>query len=374
MLSKDNNIIESCAKLTIDLDALYKNASHLLKTTGGGLMAVVKNDAYHFGLEKAVETFYQAGVRSFATTSLRDCILIRNLHEDVDIFMLNPCRDFDILRDYSITATLASLDFLRENKENMYGISYHLEWAGQMRRSGCRSKEEIIETINLAQQSNIQLDGIWTHFSWADEFDKEKSYEKEKIAWLDILDESKKIHDFRVIHAQNSASLQRDGLLDGHSHARVGISLYGCPPYKDADISNNHHALRLSGYIISINDLEIGQSIGYCSSFIAGEKSKIGVINIGYGDGLLRKRVLGQDVLIGHRRYPLVGMMMSHTLVLLNNDDMGVKVGHEAVFYGDDIPVYEYTFKGIGANSEQISPLNFDSLEIIYLPVKIDKD
>ena len=108
-MQKIYNKPESNPRLTIDLDALHKNARHLIGMTGGGLIAVVKNDAYHFGLERAVETFYQAGVRFFATTSLRDSIRIRELYDDVDIFMLNPCRDFDSLRDYSITATLASL-------------------------------------------------------------------------------------------------------------------------------------------------------------------------------------------------------------------------------------------------------------------------
>lgn len=283
--------------------------------------------------------------------------------------MLNPCREFDTLRKYSIASTLANLEFLMDNKENMNGISYHLEWAGQMRRSGCKSKEEILKTIELAQESNIQLDGIWTHFSWADEFDKSNSYQKEKSDWLEILYSANEIHNFKIVHSQNSASLQRDGLLDRHSHARVGISLYGCPPYKNASLDNNHHALTLSGSIIAINELEIGQSVGYCSSFTADKKSKIGIINIGYGDGLLRKRVIGHDVLISGKRYPLVSMMMSHTVVLLNTDDMSVKIGDEAVFYGKDIPVYEYTFKGVGANSEQISPLNFESLDVIYLPI-----
>ena len=357
------------ARLTIDLNALYKNASYLLEITDNGLIAVVKNDAYHFGIKKSVETFYSAGVRFFATTSLRDAVFIRKLYSDVDIFMLNPCREFATLKKYSIASTLASLEFLIDNKDAMQGISYHLEWAGQMRRSGCRTKEEILKTIELAQESNIQLDGIWTHFSWADEFDKANSYEREKSDWLDILDSAGKVHEFKFVHAQNSASLERDCLLDGHSHARVGISLYGCPPYENANTENNHHALTLSGSIIAINQLDTSQSVGYCSSFIADKKSKIGIINIGYGDGLLRKRVIGHDVLINGKRYPLVSMMMSHTVVLLDINDTDVKVGDEAIFYGKDIPVYEYTFKGVGANSEQISPLNFESLDLIYLPV-----
>ena len=45
------------AKLRIDLRAIHNNASRVLEETGGGLIAVVKNNAYNFGLERAVETF-----------------------------------------------------------------------------------------------------------------------------------------------------------------------------------------------------------------------------------------------------------------------------------------------------------------------------
>src|SRR3712207_3945075 len=100
------------ARLTIDLDALYKNASHLLEITDNGLIAVVKNDAYHFGIEKTIETFYLAGVRFFATTSLRDAIFIRKQYDDVDIFMLNPCREFDTLRSEEHTSELQSRQYL----------------------------------------------------------------------------------------------------------------------------------------------------------------------------------------------------------------------------------------------------------------------
>ncbi|MBF1057947.1 MAG: alanine racemase, partial [Peptostreptococcus sp.] len=78
------------AKLRIDLGAIYKNATRVLKETDGGLIAVVKNNAYNFGLERAVETFYRAGVRAFASTSLKECISMRDLYEDITIISLNP--------------------------------------------------------------------------------------------------------------------------------------------------------------------------------------------------------------------------------------------------------------------------------------------
>ncbi|WAW14705.1 alanine racemase [Peptostreptococcus equinus] len=353
------------ANLTIDLNALYKNAKYINDNTNGGLIATVKNNAYNFGLKESVETFYKAGVRNFATTSIRDAIFIRNLYKDVMILSLNPCIEFETLKEHKISCVLPTLSFLKNNLENMKDISWHLEWAGLMRRSGCTSQNELIEIIKLAKENNIKLDGIWMHFSYADEFDQNNTYEKEKELWFDILEQAIKIHKFNYIHAQNSASYARDSKFKNHTHVRIGISLYGCPPYSKCDLSNNHYGLTLSAKVVAINHLKKNESIGYSSSFIANEDTKVAIINLGYGDGLIRKRVNGFDVEINSTRYPLVSMMMSHTVAIVDDK---VNVGDTVYFYSKSIPVYEFTQKGVGTNSEQISPLNYDSLDVKYIP------
>lgn len=353
------------AKLRIDLGAIYKNATRVLKETDGGLIAVVKNNAYNFGLERAVETFYKAGVRVFATTSLKECIKMRDLYEDITIISLNPAKEFDLLRKYRISTAIANLDFVKNNLEDMKGISWQLEWAGSMRRSGCRSKEEMLEILSLARDNNIDIEGVWTHFSWADEFDQDKTYEREREIWLDALAVAKRVHKFKFIHAQNSASFARDGLLEGHSHVRLGIYLYGCLPYRECP-KKIDHAISLSARVLSIIHLDPGQSIGYCSSFVAKEPTDLAVINMGYGDGLLRSRIKGHDLEINKRRYPLVSLMMSHSVAII---DEAVTLGDEVYFYGHDIPVHEYTFKGVASNSEQISMLNHMSLDVDYIEI-----
>ena len=353
------------AKLQIDLRAVYNNASRVLGETNGGLIAVVKNNAYNFGLERVVKTLYKAGVRAFATTSIKECIKMRKIYDDITIISLNPAKEFDLLREYRISTAIANIDFVKNNLEDMKGISWHLEWAGSMRRSGSRSKEEVLEILTLARDNNIDIEGMWTHFSWADEFDQDKTYEREREIWMDVLKAAKRVHDFKFIHAQNSASFSRDGLLEDHSHVRLGIYLYGCLPYKACN-KKIDHAITLSARVLSIIHLEAGQSIGYCGSFEAKEPTDLAVINMGYGDGLLRSRIKGHDLEINKKRYPLVSLMMSHTVAIV---DDSVGIGDEVYFYGHDIPVHEYTFKGVASNSEQISMLNHTSLDVDYLEI-----
>lgn len=356
------------ATLKINIAALYNNAKYLIEKTNGGVIATVKNNAYNFGLEKVLHTFYNAGIRAFSTTSLKDSIYIRELYPNVMVFLLNPCEEFELLRKYKISCTLPSYDFLLKNKENMYDIYWHLEWAGIMRRSGCRSEEEFFQALEFASNNNINIDGIWTHFSYADEFDDKNTYLTEKSRWIDIQKKACSLCDFQYVHSQNSPSFARDGKLEGHTHIRPGIFLYGCMPYEIESTSEVYnkiqHVLDLTASVISIINLDLGESIGYCSSYVAEkDNTRLAVINIGYGDGLKRERIKNNTVEINGRRYELVSIMMSHTVAIVDNS---VNVGDIARYYGKEIPVHEFTFRGVGSCSEQISYFNHNTLNVVY--------
>ncbi|WP_101773852.1 alanine racemase [Peptostreptococcus faecalis] len=351
------------ATLEFDLKSVYKNTKYVLDNANNSLIAVVKNNAYNFGLSIAVNTFYKAGVRVFATTSLQDCISIKKLYSDVEVLLLNPTTEFDTLREYDISCTLPSFNFIKNHFENMHSIKWHLEWAGLMRRSGCRNEEELCQALKFAKQKKINISGLWTHFSYADTFDKNNTYEIEKNNWISIREKSKTLHQFEYIHSQNSASFMRDGKFEGDTHIRPGIILYGCLPYSSCPVKNILHSITLSAHVVSIIHLEKGESIGYCSSFIADSSVSVAVINIGYGDGILRSRSIGNDVEINKKRYKIVSFMMSHLVVEIDNN---VMLDDTVYLYSSSIPIHEFTFKGIGANSEQISALNHNTLNITY--------
>ena len=74
-------------------------------------MAVVKNNAYHYGLEFAVRTFLEAGIHTFSTTSLKEAVRVRKLAPHATIFLMNAVYDFDTVRNNNIQMTLPSLEY-----------------------------------------------------------------------------------------------------------------------------------------------------------------------------------------------------------------------------------------------------------------------
>ncbi|ASK63802.1 alanine racemase [Virgibacillus phasianinus] len=343
------------ARLQINKKRLYEQAARIQNNVN--ILAVVKNNAYNIGLDLAFDTFFQAGIRAFATTSLIEAVKLRKKSDKIYIFLMNPSTEFETLRNNNIAMTLPSLTFYETYKNDLKGIEVHLEYKNLLRRSGFDYAAEMQKVL---EENAVTVSGVWTHFAYADEINSPE-YEVEKQNWLTMLDT---IHaserNFRFIHAQNSASYMRDGIFPSHTHARLGILLYGSRPYHELAPDTAPSVITLCTNVIQTLELKQGESSGYSSAFIAENDCKIAICDIGYGDGVLRTRAK-YDVMIHGKRYPIGALMMSHMLITVDQD---VTTGDTVYLYNDSLRVDDYTHLGVGANSEQMSALNHYSLRL----------
>ncbi|PNZ27871.1 alanine racemase [Staphylococcus rostri] len=334
---------------------------------GQPIMAVVKNNAYNYGLAFAIEQFWEAGIRCFSTTSLKEAVEIRSLAPTATIFLMNPIRDFDVLREHDIHMTLPSLAFYYEHKQALADVKVHLEYENLLHRSGFKTLAELQEVLADHEANDapkMLITGLWTHFGYADEFDV-PDYEIERTAWLEIVEKLlDQGYTFEMIHAQNSASFIREGhIFPHHTHARVGIALYGLRPYSSLSRDQISQALTVQANVLQVRTVQAGQHCGYSFAYTAEQdNTRLAVVDLGYGDGVLRTRAQ-HDVLINGKRYPIRALMMSHMFVEVDDH---VKAQDVVTLYNEDLRIDDYTFKGVGANSEQLSALNLDSLTKEY--------
>lgn len=351
--------------LSIDRKQFIETAKK--SAAGKDVIAVVKNNAYNYGLEFAVRSFSEAGIHSFATTSMNEAERIRIYAPEALIFLMNPVRDFKMIYEYDLHVTLPSLEYYYEYQENLSGVNVHFEFAGLFNRSGFEDASAMMEVLQHQQTldpaSRMNIRGIWTHFGYADEMDMDE-YEIERGMWLDLLDTLGEAgYTFEIVHAQNSASFARDGLLDGHTHLRLGISLYGSRPYSLLPAEDFIQSLELKAEIVQIRNIRSDQKCGYGGSYEPARDSKFAVVDIGYGDGILRKRA-DFNCLINNRQYPIKSLMMSHMIVEIDEE---VSIGDEVILYNNEMRIDEFTAKGVGANSEQLGALNYQSLKKVIL-------
>ena len=114
------------------------------------------------------------------------------------------------------------------------------------------------------------------------------------------------------------------------------------------------------GEIINIVDLKEGECIGYSNAYIAEKDKKVGVVNIGYGDGILRDRLRGNTCIINNEEKDIYATMMSHLVVEISEKE---KIGDKVFLYDDIQQLHDYV-KYFGPNSVQLAALNYNSLNV----------
>ena len=312
----------------INLDHIKHNVEqfkqHLPPTTG--IMAVVKANAYGHGDSQVAEVALRAGATSLAVAFLDEAIRLRQAGIQAPILVLGSTRakDAKVAVQYNISLNVHDSDWIGKaieylQEENIAKpLNIHVKIDTGMGRLGIRSKEEMREVeYILKNQSCIQLEGVFTHFSSADEPDLSKT-RNQLLKFREILDTMEYLPP--CIHTSNSAAAMRypDAFFNT---IRLGISMYGLSP--SPEIANElpvslKPALALYTKVKQIKRIDAGDTVGYGATYEAEEPEWIATLPIGYADGWIRK-LSGQSVLITGKRAPIVGRIcMDQCMVKLD--------------------------------------------------------
>ena len=137
-----------------------------------------------------------------------------------------------------------------------------------------------------------------------------------------------------IAHAANSAAVFRDR----RSHfdiARCGVAIYGLDPFQgDPAERGLAPALSLRSYVADVKRFAPGDSAGYGQRWRAERETSVGVIPLGYGDGVRRGLTNNAEVLVRGRRHPLVGTVSMDNLTIDLGPESEVEPGDEAVLIG----------------------------------------
>ena len=142
-----------------------------------------------------------------------------------------------------------------------------------------------------------------------------------------------------AVASANSAALLRDA----ESHfdlVRAGVAIYGLEPFQeDARARDLEPALELASYVAAIKPCAAGESAGYGRRFVAQSATVIATVPIGYGDGVSRALTNNAELLVGAKRFALVGTvsMDNVTLDLGAGGDAGVQIGDEALLIAEGL-------------------------------------
>ena len=178
---------------------------------------------------------------------------------------------------------------------------------------------------------------FFTHFSNADELDKEITFEQMRLfgQMCDMLEE--KGIKIPIKHCSNSA-----GIVDipeaNMNMVRAGIILYGLWPSDEVNKNHMdlHPVMSLKSHISYLKDLEAGRKVSYGGTYTTPENKKIATVPVGYGDGYARGLSNKGYVLIRGQKAPICGRVCMDQFMVDVTHIEGVKVGDIVTLLGED--------------------------------------
>ncbi|GAA8718772.1 alanine racemase [Helicobacter pylori] len=311
------------------------------------IMAVVKANAYGAGAIKASEIFLQEGANYLGVATLDEALELRSHFSKTPILILgySPNANASMLIDNDLSAMIFSLEqaevFSQMALKSQKRLKIHLKIDTGMHRLGLEPNFKSIEIIKkIRALKGLEIEGIFTHLSNADA--KIKTHAKNQMkafnAFLEQLLNQK--IEFQYRHAYNSAGIL--SLCNGNENRflnlyRPGIMLYGFYPsngMKETCPTILKNVISLKAQIVQIRSVKKGEFIGYGEHFYTNEETLVGVLALGYADGLMRALGNRIQVAINNQLAPLIGKVcMDQCFVKLNN--IQAKEGDEVILFGD---------------------------------------
>ncbi|HEV2953028.1 MAG TPA: alanine racemase [Candidatus Dormibacteraeota bacterium] len=333
----------------VDLDAIAFNIGQVQRAIGpdSRLLAVVKADAYGHGVGPVAVTALKSGSWGLAVSTLEEAIPLRGLcPPDRTLIMggLSPDQA-SVAAELGCAVTCSTFELAAalERSASRRPIPVHLKVDTGMGRHGCRPDAAAALAKLIADSNHLRLAGVMTHFAQAEADGGFTQHQFEVfqavIAGLGI--------DPGVRHACNSAAALRFPEM-AMDVVRAGIALYGC------EWQTLRPALALRSRLVQVKEIEAGGSVGYGRTWVAPGSTLVGLVPIGYADGVHRARSGKGWTLVGGKRAPLLGRVSMDTIAVDLTEVANPCIGDVVTLIGAD-GEEEISAEQVGAWSGTVS-------------------
>lgn len=328
----------------IDFDAVRANCARLKSELSGGaeLCAVVKADGYGHGADGCAAAALAGGATRLSVATATEAAQVGRRYPHIPLLTMGALTAEEV--DVVLSAG-SELAVWREGARGLLAdraraqgsrARVHVKYDSGMGRLGSPDPGEVLAVARACDADpDLELAGLWTHFATADEPDSDSGYFDEQLERFDAVVAAVRSEFPAVtVHAANSAAVFRDP-RSHYDMARCGVAIYGLDPFQ-ADPAERGlvPALSLRSYVADVKRFAPGTSAGYGQRWAAPVETLVGVVPLGYGDGLRRALTNNAEVLVRGRRHPLVGTVSMDNVTIDLGPDSEVQPGEEAVLIG----------------------------------------
>jgi alanine racemase len=341
--------VQERALARVDLGAIERNCGRLRAalSEGAELCAVVKADAYGHGLGPAAGAALAGGASWLGVATAGEAAALRVHLPEARILVMGAMTRYELEAALAADADVAvwraaSREIVAELASGAgRPARVHVKHDSGMGRLGNPDPDEVRRLAEeAASDERLELAGIWTHFATADELEGEGSdyFQAQLERFRTVAEMVCADHPDCLVHAANSAATLREP----RSHfdmVRCGVAVYGLDPFgRDPSEQGLAPAMSLESYVADVKHMQPGQSAGYGRRWTADRETTVGVLPIGYGDGVRRGLTNKAEVLVAGRRHPLVGTVSMDNITIELGPENAVEPGAPAMLIGQQGP------------------------------------
>jgi len=325
------------AWIELDLENMAWNLERIKRRTKVDVMAVIKANGYGHGLIEVAQFLEKRGADYLMVGKLQEAFELRNSSIHCPLLNFGPFGSKDA---QAIIRNNISQSVFTDEVEGFHHAALmlkkkakvHIHIDTGMGRAGIPYYKALPFIENLSSLEGIEIDGISTTLTEDHDFDQEQMKRFLSVCYKT---EKKGI----VLDRKHAAS--SSGILTlPSSHldvVRPGITLYGYYPSEKTQREDSlflKPVLNLKTRVFVVKYLRPGDTVSYHRAYMAKKKEKMALLPLGYSDGYPSSALDKASVLIGGKRYPLIGTITANHMEVLLDRDAKVIPGDEAVLIG----------------------------------------
>jgi len=335
------------AEIVVDLAAVRHNVRTLARHTATPVMVVVKADAYGHGLLPVAAAARAAGARWLGAATPEEALALRAGGDTGRIltWLAVPGRD-DL-----VDVVAAGVDVTAHDLQSLAVVAHAVRTSGTparlqlkvdtgLHRNGCPPKEwpDLVRQARIGEEhGSWTVTGIWSHLACADEPDHPANPAQQRVfaEALDVAERAGLRPEVR--HLANSAG----ALLHPATRfdlVRIGIAAYGLDPAPGhtPDLGLRP-AMTARASLAMVKRVEAGGGVSYGHTWVAERPTTVGLVPVGYGDGVPRHAGNRAQVSVAGERAPVRGRVCMDQLVVDLTDAADSPEGAGA---GDDVVLF----------------------------------
>ena len=333
------------AEARVDLDAIAGNVASLRSRTSAEVLAVVKADGYGHGLLPAARAAVAGGATWLGTALMAEAIALRAAgitEPRILCWLSGPGETWGAAIesgvDVSAYAPWAVEEIAAAAREVGGTARVHLKADTGLSRGGAPMGVwgDLVDAARKAEaEGTVRVVGVWSHLAYADA-PGHPTVRRQADAFRDAV-AAAEAAGLRpeVRHLANSAATLTAPDLH-HDLVRPGIAVYGISPVPDlggpADFGLRP-AMTLTGRLILVKRVPAGSGVSYGHEYVTDRETTLGLVPLGYADGVPRHAGNAGPVLADGRRRTLAGRVCMDQVVLDLGDD-AASAGDEVVLFG----------------------------------------